>query len=138
MAGILLSEETVDEILQLITSLALRTVPAVTAGSVSLIREDELTTAAYSHDEARVVDEAQYEDKAGPCVEATLNGSAQYVRDVGEAAHWPGFKTAATAHNFASVLSLPLAAGKARSGALNLYASQADAFDERDQEVASM
>lgn len=90
--------------------------------SVTAIRGDGYATVAASSELARTVDEAQYRDDAGPCLDSADTGSPIAVPDIRTAIRWPGFREQAFSLGLRASLSIPLFAGSGVTvAALNLY-----------------
>lgn len=112
----------VDDQLVLITRLAVDRVAAVEYASVTALREDACTTVAASSDLAAAVDEAQYADRAGPCLVSLETGKPVGVPDIAATMLWPGFREQAVAMGLRASLSVPLFAGDgAPVAVLNLH-----------------
>jgi hypothetical protein len=68
------------------------------------------------------VDEAQYADQAGPCLDALREGAPTAVPAIDALVHWPGFRETALRLGLRASLSIPLFAGRGVPiAALNLY-----------------
>ena len=94
----------------------------VAYASITAYRDDTVTTVAASDDAARAVDRAQYDDEAGPCLEALDAGCPTAVPDVAATVRWPGFRDCAHRFGITASLSIPLFAGRGvATAALNLY-----------------
>jgi hypothetical protein len=105
-----------------IAQLAANLVAPVSYASITTHRDDGYTTVAASSDVALAVDEAQYADRAGPCLSALNGRSPVAVPDVAAAMRWPGFRDVAFALGLRASLSIPLFAGRgAAIAGLNLY-----------------
>jgi len=97
-------------------------IAAVAYTSVTAYRDDCFTTVATSDDIVLAVDQAQYADEAGPCLEALDTGSPIPVPSVDAAMAWPAFRDAALGLGIRASLSIPLFAGRGTVLAgLNLY-----------------
>ncbi len=120
---------TVHDQLTLIACLAADTVAGVSYASITTLSGAEYTTVAASSDIARAVDEAQYEDRAGPCVQALDAGVAVPVPDIAATMSWPRFVEAAVGMGLEASVSVPLYAGRgAPVAVLNLYGHDAAAI----------
>jgi GAF domain len=120
---------TVDDQLTLIARLAADRVAAADYASVTAIREDAYTTVAASSELAVAVDEAQYGEKAGPCLEPLHTGEPVPVSDIAATMTWPGFRDQAIKIGLRASVSLPLYAGSgAPVAVLNLYGRNATAM----------
>jgi len=105
-----------------VAQLAASRIDAVTYASVTSRYEGAYATVAASDDVAVAVDEAQYADDAGPCLEALDAGYPAAVPDVAATMTWPRFRQAAAGFGLHSSLSIPLFAGSGEPvAALNLY-----------------
>jgi hypothetical protein len=88
---------------------------------VSSRYEGAYATVAASSDLA-VVDEAQYRDNAGPCLDALDTGSPAAVPEIAATMSWPGFRDVAVNPGLRASLSVPIFAGSGKTiAALNLY-----------------
>ncbi len=100
-------------------------IAAVAYASVTAYRDDTVTTVAASSDIARAVDQAQYVDQAGPCLDALDTASPVAVPDVTATTWWPGFRDSAHRHGITASVSIPLFAGRGTAmAALNLYSRE--------------
>lgn len=108
--------------------------------SVSLTRDGRLLTSAYSHEGARVADEAQYGEGSGPCVEALTTSHPVSSAPLTEETRWPAFRDVALASGYASILSLPLGSREkpVAGAALNLYSNDRKGFDEGQAELGKL
>jgi GAF domain-containing protein len=137
LAGLLLEDRTLFDLLEHVLVLTARAVEASVAVSVTVVGDDGgHTTAAASSDDARTVDDAQYAFGEGPCVEALHTGEEQRFDDLTELERWPRFRHEALSLGFRSVLAVPLRAGQHVVGCLNVFAAAGDALGEEDREVA--
>jgi hypothetical protein len=94
--------------------------------SVTAYRDDAVTTVATSSEIAFAVDQAQYDDQEGPCLEALDTASPVAVPDVAAVMKWPGFRDSAHRLGITTSLSIPLFAGRGTATAsLNLYGCDA-------------
>jgi len=112
-----------------IARLAADRVDAVNYASVTARREGAYTTVATSSELALAVDQAQYADEAGPCLEALTTARLTSVPDIAATMTWPGFREVAGSIGLRGSLSIPLFAGRGTPiAALSLYAHDADAM----------
>ena len=119
----------IDAQLKTIVQLAADRVAAADYASVTVLRNDVYTTVAASSELADAVDQAQYADQQGPCLQSLVTDTPVAVPDVTRVVHWPGFRQAADAFGLHSSVSLPLFAGSgATIAALNLYGRDAAAM----------
>jgi transcriptional regulator with GAF, ATPase, and Fis domain len=134
LAQFQVTETTVAEALQRIAEITLDAVPGADVVGMSMLGGDgRPTTAVYTDVESPAIDEGQYQDGKGPCLDAWRDNvvlSVPRIEDV--AGTYPGFATACEQHGVRSTLSLPMRAGTVAVGALNLYAHVPEGFDEDD------
>jgi GAF domain-containing protein len=123
LAGLLLSEQTVSDLLDMVVALAVSAVEGVDEASVSVLVSEghRFETANASSALVRAVDEAQYQEALGPCVEAIRSGQEVHIKLPAE--RWPHFSERAVRAGMASVWSLPLKSRDRTTGALNLYSN---------------
>jgi hypothetical protein len=109
---------------QLLTIARLTTdrVAAARYASVTALQGREYITVAVSHELIQAVDDAQYADGAGPCLEALGTGVPVGVPDVDTTVQWPGFHATAAEMGLEASVSVPLYAGRGDPiAALNVY-----------------
>lgn len=106
-----------------IAQLSADLIAPVAHASVTAYWEGSYRTVADSGPTAVALDETQYAEQAGPCLDAIDNGSPVAVPNIAEASAWPRLRAAADAAAIQATLSIPLFAGRGTSiAALNLYA----------------
>jgi GAF domain-containing protein len=126
LSGLVLSEQTVDGLLEMIVGTAVSGLPNIDDASISLVIRDggQFATVNASSAAIREVDEAQYKDDAGPCVQAIRTGKETMTEL--PSSSWPMFSDAALAAGFRAVWSIPLLLRARVMGALNLYLRTTD------------
>ena len=114
---------TVEVQLREIAGLAAARVDAATYASITRLRGPSYITVALSDEIARAVDDAQYADDAGPCLEALRTGRPVGVPDIAATTmRWPGFHEEAPRLGLHASVSIPLHTGRGGPVAvLNLY-----------------
>lgn len=129
LAGLLLSGQTVSGLLTTIVGLAASAIGGVDAASITLMNPGgRLETTSATSGEIRRVDEAQYRDRLGPCVEAIQTGTEVAITLPEE--RWREFSDRAQQAGMGSVHSFPLRVREQVTGALNLYSSRESRFEE--------
>ena len=128
MTHLLLSDQTVDSVLELVATLAKQTVPQTIGVGVTLLRETKFVTAAYTDEIVCTVDGHQYQAGEGPCLDAARENQRYEITDMAGETRWPRYTPSAADDGISSSLSLPLAARDAPIGALNLYSNRVGAF----------
>jgi hypothetical protein len=112
----------IDTHLHRIVQLAADLVTPVAYASVTSYRGDGCTTVAASSELIIAVDEAQYAEEAGPCLDSLRGGKPVAVSEIATTMDWPGFSKAAVGLGLNSSVSIPLFAGSGTTiAALNLY-----------------
>jgi GAF domain-containing protein len=135
LSGLLLAEQTVEELLQTVVGLATSTVPRADGVSVSFAQDRRLTTTHATDDVVRELDEVQYRDGKGPCVDAIRTGTSVHFDVASDRDLYPVFADAADSRFITAVLSTPLTAGERVLGGLNCYSASQTAFNEDDADV---
>ncbi|MEU0050398.1 GAF domain-containing protein [Streptomyces sp. NPDC006309] len=79
------------------------------------------------------LDERQYGQDDGPCLQALRTGRFVHVPDVLEETRWGGCPRFAAGPGVRSSLSVPVCARTHTAGALDFYATGRNAFTERDR-----
>jgi GAF domain-containing protein len=133
-------EEHLTDSLRRVADIACFAVPGVESVGLTFRAGGSGTTVAFSGDVAPVLDEAQYADDLGPCLEAFRTDRTINVPNVThEVNRWPTYVRTAQELGIHSSLSLPLGLpGEAAMGALNMYASPESAFPDDTVAVGEM
>jgi GAF domain-containing protein len=132
LGRLLLDEHTLPSVLQRIVDLAARTMPAGVEVSLTLLRDEQPTTAAYTGRLAEGLDEIQYERGYGPCLEAALGGLLMEILDARTEDRWPEYVPTFLERGAMSSLAAPVPAPHLTAG-LNAYARTAHAFTDVDR-----
>jgi GAF domain-containing protein len=125
-----LSDTNLEGVLDTIAALAKRTVPGAHEVSVTLLRDGKARTAAFTGDLALNLDESQYESGHGPCLDAAAATSTMSVPQMAEERRWPQWTSQALGQGVLSSLSIGLPVQDTVTGALNIYATTPEAFDD--------
>ena len=126
----------VGEFLSELAALALQLGGPPLSCSITVRSElDEPYTVAASDALSRDVDEVQYGAGEGPCLQALRTGEVFYVPDLRIDHRWQGYRDHALGFGVRSSLSLPLTVAGTTIGAMNLYCTRPDGFDERLRQV---
>jgi GAF domain-containing protein len=136
IAGFLLSEETVQTALELVTSLALDTIPGAVGAGVTLLDETgHKESAASTSDVVARADDLQYELDEGPCLTACLNDELIRIDDLESDLRWPRWREQALPLGLRSSLSAPLRVPGRAMGALKIYGEAPNTFDVRAENL---
>ena len=134
LAGVVLVTTDLPNTLGEICRIAVRAVPGAEGASVTTHREGG-PAAVGSDPWSQDLDETQFVEHEGPCLDAFRSGTAFRVRDFTSDNRWPSYSEQAIARGAASMLSLPLTAQGNLIGALNLYSRQPNAFDSESASI---
>lgn len=135
LAGVVLVATDLPETLAEVCRIAIRVVPGAEGASVTTHREGG-PAAVGSDPWSQGLDETQFLEHEGPCLDAFRTGNVFRVRDFAKDNRWPSYSEQALARGAHSMLSLPLTAHGNLIGALNLYAREAEAFDAEAASLA--
>jgi GAF domain-containing protein len=130
LGRIKLNDTDLDGVLRRIAELSKQTLAGVSEASVTLIRGKDAYTAAFTGDIALQLDERQYAEGGGPCLQAATTTTTLSVPDLAREDRWPRYIRHAIDAGINSSLSVGLPVHDKVTGALNLYATKVDAFDE--------
>lgn len=138
MGAVLLSAETIDTTIRLVTALAAETIPGTAGAGVTVMDGRGVRSVAASNPLVERADGLQYELDAGPCITAGLDRVTIRVDDVRTEDRWRDWCSAVRTLGIRSVLSVPLAAGGTSIGAIKVYSDQPGAFDDRAEQVLEL
>ena len=139
VARALLEEHDVAPTLDRICELAAKTVDGCQAAGVSIVEAKKITAQSTTNDLPRIVDEIQSETQQGPCIDAITEHEVFITGSLSQERRWPDFvRRAQEETGVESILAVRLFASEDTLGALNLYSSERDAFDDQDIAVASV
>ncbi|GIM98074.1 GAF and ANTAR domain-containing protein [Paractinoplanes toevensis] len=130
LGRIKLAETDLTGVLEQVSGLAKRAVPGAAEVSVTLVRGQGAYTPAFTGDLALALDEFQYEQGHGPCLDASASMDTLTLSDMSTEPRWPQWASRALAQGVHSSLAVGLPVHEAVSGALNIYATKPQAFDE--------
>lgn len=103
------------------------------------LRQDQTPhTVANSDQRAAQMDEVQYGQGEGPCLESIRTGQITVVTDLATEERWGSYPSHVLGYGARSSLSLPLTVNGDTRGALNLYATTPDAFGAAEQQRAQI
>jgi GAF domain-containing protein len=117
-------------VLARVADIAKRTIPGADEVSVTLVGPGGAQTAAFTGERAVMVDEWQYQDGHGPCLAAAAANITVTVPDMAGDGRWPEWANRAIGAEVHSSMSVGLPLRESVSGALNVYATKPNAFDE--------
>src|SRR3954469_16753529 len=138
MAGLLLSRETVDTALTLVTTLAAATIAGTTGAGVTLVDEHGKRSKAASNQLVEQADALQYEFDEGPCLTAWRTGQLVRIDDTATDSRWPRWNSAAAHLGVRAVLSVGLVVHDEGIGAIKVYSDQPADYGAADERVMSL
>jgi GAF domain-containing protein len=135
MAGWVLSRETVETALELVTTLATTVTPGTLGAAVTVVDEHGRRSRAASNDRVEQADALQYEFDEGPCL--TAWGTQELIRidDTTTDDRWPRWSPAVSRLGVRSVLSAPLLAAGEAVGAMKVYSDRPQNYGRPDEHV---
>jgi GAF domain-containing protein len=128
MGGVLLSVETVDTAVGLVTQLAVETLAGSSGAGVSLVDERGKRSTASSNSLVEQADALQYQFDSGPCLTAWRDRVMVRIDDVNAETRWPEWTASVASLGIVSMLSAPMVAGDTSIGAIKVYSPQAHAY----------
>jgi GAF domain-containing protein len=138
MSGLLLSEETVETSLGLLSSLAQETVPGSSGAGVSIIDERRKRSSGSTDARVRQADGLQYELDEGPCLAAAAGRELVRIDDLAEDRRWPRWAAEVTTLGLRAAMSAPLVAGNGSLGAIKVYADRPRTFDHHSEQLLTL
>lgn len=117
-----------------VTRLAVERVPTARAASITILEHGRFKTVAATHEIALRADRLQYDLGSGPCVDAILDETVYNPKDLAVDDRWPEYgRRVVDELGLRAMLSYRMTLEQAGVIAgLNLYAQEADAFNDRD------
>jgi GAF domain-containing protein len=136
MSGMLLTEETVESALRLITSLANDTLAGSTGSGITVTTDagDRITSAATDPIVERL-DALQYKLDEGPCLTAWHDRTTVRSDDLSSEARWPVWSARAVQSGVQSVLSTALCTPDQALGAIKVYSTATSTYDEASEDI---
>ena len=128
MSQVLLAVQSVDTVVDLITTLAVETLAETVGAGVSLIDEQGKQTRSASNVLVERADQLQYEHDDGPCIAAWRHQAPVRIDDISVDDRWPDWTAAVTALGVRSMLSVPLLSAGRSMGAIKVYSDQPGAY----------
>ncbi len=122
-----------------IVRLAVENLDACEFAGISLVEKAKITSPAASNDIPKKVDEIQSEVGEGPCIDAIKEHEVFQTGELTNERRWPRFSPRAHDETgISSILSIRLFVEDETMGALNLYSTARNAFDDSDVALASV
>ena len=135
---VVLGDEPLPAILERLVRIACQVLPLEVQASITLVSGDDATTVGSTAELAATLDERQYDDQRGPCLDAATAGERVLIADMRQESRWPQFASSAVDAGVLSSLSMPLPIQRQVTGALNFYAAVRNAFSDETIELAEL
>ncbi|MEU6367825.1 GAF and ANTAR domain-containing protein [Streptomyces sp. NPDC046931] len=135
MVDWLLETASLRDFLQHLVDDAVRAVPGADGCGVTLQRRHRPLTVVSTGGVADKLDERQYGQDDGPCLQAMRTGHVVRVADLLGEDRWGTYPSLAVSLGIRSSLSLPIPVRAHTAGALNFYGAGPHAFTHRDERV---
>ena len=139
LSAFFVGDSTMESTLQRVAELACSAVPGTRCVGMTLrMPNGKPATTVFNDPDVPEIDQAQYDANSGPCLDAMRTGEAQRIDSTPNDTMWREFSDACVRHGICSTLSLPLTVESETSGALNLYAGEANAFGPENTRTAAL
>ena len=135
MSGLVLSRETVETALELVSTLAATTTAGTMGGAVTVVDEHGIRSRAASSAAVEQADALQYELDEGPCLTAWSTRELVRIDDTTSDGRWPRWNAAVQALGVRSVLSAPLVISGEAIGAMKVYCERPMNYGPRDEAI---
>ncbi|MFJ9148496.1 GAF and ANTAR domain-containing protein [Streptomyces sp. NPDC102270] len=132
VTSLLVSTDSLEQFLRVLAESALAMAPMAQGVGITLERQRRPLTVASVGTSAPELDEAQYGQDDGPCLQALRTGEEVVVADMLGEERWGPYPAYAAACGTRSSASLPIAAHTHTAGALNLYSPKVSGFADAD------
>ena len=137
LLDLLVESPDLHDLLVAVSRLAVESIPGCGSASITVIRDGATATTVASSDErALKVDEMQYSEGFGPCLQAARTDEVVRIEGLGSQPVTGRWKAQAVEAGIGAVLALPLASGADISAALNLYALESGHWPDEAQTMA--
>lgn len=130
IAGAVLALPDVEELLARVADVAAASIGTNSWCGITLRQDRRTFTVATSDARAMRLDELQYADGDGPCMQALRTGAIVSVPDLTTESRWGRYPMQALAEGVRASLSLPLIVDGESVGAVNLYGATVGEFTE--------
>lgn len=134
---LLVGEQTVESVGLLVARHVEAVLPRAAAASLTLLRGRRAATVAATGLLAHELDEAQYTEGTGPCLDTARSGRSHLMTDARTDDRWPAHTAEASRRGTLSCLSVPVPPEHGVRAAVNLYAEPTGAFAPSDADVVT-
>ena len=130
LGRISLDQHSLEAVMGKVAELTKRVVPGASEASVTIVERGEPRTIACTGELAVDLDERQYERGYGPCLDGSASGTVVGISDMRTDSRWPDYTRVAAERGALSSLTVPVPLQREVSAALNIYSTDAHAFDD--------
>jgi GAF domain-containing protein len=127
-----------ETMLTQVATYAVQAIPGADGAGLTLLEQDRADTIVSTSPFVTEIDDIQYEMGQGPCISAAREGRTVLSGSLGGDSRWPRFGGRAARFGVHSVVSLPLITPDGVVGAMNVYAHDKNAFDDRAAELGQI
>lgn len=138
MGAVVLSAETIDTTIELVTTLAAETIPSTTGAGVTLVDARGKRSLAASDSWVERADALQYEFDSGPCITAWRDQVTIRIDDTDEETRWPQWTAAVADLDVRAMMSVPLTTKETAIGAIKVYSGEPGAYNARSEHVLEL
>lgn len=130
MSQVLLAVQTGDTVVNLVTALAVETLPGTVGAGVTLVDQQGKHTRAASNALVEQADQLQYVNDSGPCLTAWRDQVPVPIDDISTEGRWPAWTAAVAELGVRSMLSVPMLSAGRSMGAIKVYSDRPRAYDD--------
>lgn len=130
-------QQSMEQLLQQVADLAQAALPGADGVSVTLLTEHGARTAVATGPAALGLDQFQYAQGEGPCLQAARTGKLVSIPEMATETGWADFPAAAAGLGWGSSLSVPIPMQQRGGAAVNIYSRAARAFDVESQQLGT-
>lgn len=138
LSRVVISEQSLGDLLRQVVFLARSTVHGADGASVSLTHDRGAFTSNSTDEVFRDLDDIQYAHWEGPCVDAINQGHQVAVAMERVTDRYPEFAPIALERFISGMLSTPFVIKEQPFGALNLYSSTVSSWEDSERRVAAL
>lgn len=137
LARIALVDHDLTAVMETVARLVKRTIAGATDVSVTLVDRGTASTVASTGPLATALDERQYADGRGPCLDSIAAGQHVHIADIATEDRWKDWSADAATQGLTSSLSVPVPVQREVAAAINIYSTEpGDVFDSAAVELA--
>jgi GAF domain-containing protein len=127
-----------EALLTQVADYAVQAIPGADGAGLTLLEQDRADTIVATAPFVAEIDDIQYGMNQGPCISAAREGQTVMSGSLGGDSRWPRFGGRVARLGVHSVVSLPLLTPDGVVGAMNVYAHDKNAFDDRAAELGQI